>query len=199
MYQLKTENNYDFGEVLSSLQKEIRRGHEVEAMYWALELYEKYGRALWTRLQVIVNEDIGLANPQALLLIQTLKTQFEDFAKGGRDGSMRLALANAILYLCRSPKSREADHFQAVVNQRRLQHGWRLEVPDYCFDKHTARGARMGRSWDHWFAEGCKLTPEPPVNPYQEAAEKLWRTMPKKKKTTEPKDESSLLFDELEE
>jgi replication-associated recombination protein RarA len=73
MYQLKTQNDYDFGEVISALQKSIRRGHELESMFWALELYEKYGRALWTRLQVICNEDIGIANPQAIILIQTLK------------------------------------------------------------------------------------------------------------------------------
>jgi replication-associated recombination protein RarA len=198
MFQLKTQNNYDFGEVLSSLQKEIRRGNETAAMFWALELYEKYGKALWTRLQVIVNEDIGIANPQAIMLIQTLKTQFEDFAKGDRDGSMRLALANAILFLCRSPKSREADHFQCCVNQRRLQQGWRLPIPDYALDKHTSRGARMKRSWQHWFEVGCQLIPEPDPNPYQQEAESLWPTMTKQKKDSLPEDESSL-FDGSEE
>ncbi|WP_447985032.1 AAA family ATPase [Nitrospira sp. Nam74] len=198
MYQLKTENGYQFGEVISALQKDIRRGHEVEAMFWALELYEKYGKALWTRLQVIVNEDIGLGNPTAIILIQTLKTQFEDFARAGRDGSMRLALANAILYLCRSQKSREADHFQCVVNQRRLQEGWRLEIPDYALDKHTSRGARMGRSWQEWFAVGCQLSPEPQSNPYQNEAERLWPTMTKKKKTARRDNHESSLFDEAE-
>jgi replication-associated recombination protein RarA len=194
MYQLKTENDYDFSEVISALQKEIRRGHEEAAMFWGLELYEKYWKALWTRLQVICNEDIGIANPQAIILIQTLKTQFEDFVKGRRDGSMRLVLANAILYLCRSPKSREADHFQCVINQRRLQQNWRLEIPDYCLDKHTARGARMKRSWAHWFSEGCQLIPEPPANAYQQEAQSLWLTSTKQKEkgTTRPKDESSL-------
>ena len=194
MYQLKTENNYDFGEVISALQKEIRRGHETEAMFWALELYERYGKALWTRLQVIVNEDIGIANPQAIILIETLKKQFEEFVKGDRDGSMRLALANAILYLCRSPKSREADHFQCVVNQRRLQQEWRLDIPNYALDKHTSRGARMKRSWQHWFEVGCQLIPEPQPNPYQEEAQTLWPTMKKKKKDQMANDES-LPFD----
>lgn len=87
---------YNFGEVISALQKSIRRGDEAASMFWALELYEEYGRALWTRLQVIVNEDIGIANPEAMILIQALKIQFEDFVKGGRDGSMRLVLANAV-------------------------------------------------------------------------------------------------------
>jgi replication-associated recombination protein RarA len=193
MYQLRTEGDYDFGEVLSALQKSIRRGHEVEAMYWALELYVKYRRALWQRLTVVANEDIGVSgNPMAIILIQTLKTQFEEFAKAGRDGSMRLVLANAILYLCRSPKSRESDHFQCCINQRRLQQNWRLPVPDYALDKHTGRGARMKRSWDQWFREGCQLIPEPPENAYKEEAQRLWPTMKKTKKAKPPKDESPL-------
>ncbi len=53
-YQIKTENGYDFGAVISALQKDIRRGNEVEAMYWCLELYRRYHNALWTRLRVIV-------------------------------------------------------------------------------------------------------------------------------------------------
>lgn len=198
MYRLQTDGGYDYLEVISALQKEIRRGNETAAMYWALELYEKYGKGLWTRLQVIVNEDIGLANVEAIILIQTLKTQFEDFVKAGRDGSMRLALANAILYLCRSPKSRESDHFQCVCNQRRLQHGWRLEIPDYALDKHTSRGARMNRGWEHWFEVGCQLIPEPPLNDYQKEAETLWPASKKMKKGTMPKEESSL-FDGEEE
>ena len=34
----KTKHGYDFYEVLSALQKEIRRGNEYEAMFWAVEL-----------------------------------------------------------------------------------------------------------------------------------------------------------------
>ena len=42
MPQLWTEGGYVLGEVISALQKEIRRGNEQEAMYWALELVPKY-------------------------------------------------------------------------------------------------------------------------------------------------------------
>lgn len=164
MYQLKTEGGYDYLEALSALQKSIGRGQEVESMYWALEISTKYSKALWQRLAVITNEDVGVGNVQAIVLIDVLKRQFEEFGKSGRDGSQRLVLANAILYLCRSPKSRESDCFQAVVHQRRLQQGWRLEVPDFAKDMHTAAGHRLGRSWEHWFSEGCRLTPEPPPN-----------------------------------
>jgi replication-associated recombination protein RarA len=190
MYQLKTENDYDFGEVLSALQKSIRRGHEEYAMFWALELCPKYSKALWLRLRIITNEDVGAANIMAVVVIESLHRQYIDFA--GRDGSRRLVLANAILYLCRSTKSRESDHFQCCINQRRLQQNWRLEIPDFALDKHTARGAHLKRSWQHWFEVGCQLSPEPPENPYKQEAESLWPTMTKTKKAKPPKDESPL-------
>ena len=45
-YQLKTQGGHGFLEVVSALQKEIRRANEREAAYWAFELvprYEAYG------------------------------------------------------------------------------------------------------------------------------------------------------------
>ena len=176
---LKTASGYEYGEVISALQKDIRRGNEEAAMFWALELYERYSNALWTRLRVIVNEDIGLANPQALLLVDAQASHYEWCPK---EGSKRLILANTILYLCRSEKSREADHFQCVINQRRQQEGWHLEIPDYALDKHTRRGAQMGRGWKHWFDEGCKLFLGV-ADKYQAEAQKWWPTMKKVKAT----------------
>ena len=185
MYQLKTDSGYLFGEVISALQKSIRRGEEEEAMYWVLELFPKYSNALWTRLTVIVNEDIGLADTQAIILVYALRCQFDALEK---EGSKRLVLANCILYLCRSPKSRLADHFQCVINQRRLQKGWRLDIPDHALDKHTARGKRMGRGWEQWFEEGTKLEKESSiVDPYQKEAETLWPTMIKPDHSKKPK------------
>lgn len=88
-------------------------------------------------------------------------------------------------------KSREADHFQCVINQRRLQQAWRLDIPDYALDKHTSRGARLGRSWEHWFDVGCQLIPEPSPNAYQQEAQTLWRSSKKQKTTVRPKKKTS--------
>jgi replication-associated recombination protein RarA len=196
MYRLRTEHDYDYFEAVSALQKSIRRGLELESMYWGLELSATFSKALWTRLRVISVEDVGVANVGAIVLIEALHRQYQDFAKLGREGSARLVLATAILALCRSPKSRESDHFQAVVHQRRLQKAWRLAVPDFAKDQHTAAGHRLGRSWDHWFTQGCELVPESEPNAYQQEAQQLWRTS-KKQTTVRPKKKASL-FDQPE-
>jgi hypothetical protein len=175
MYHLTTEGGYEFGEVISALQKEIRRGKEEEAMYWALECFPYYSKALWVRLRVICNEDIGLADPMCSIFVNA---QADHFFALEKEGSQRLILANAILYLCRAKKSRLADHFQCTILQRKLQQNWKLDVPDFAKDKHTRAGKHMGRSWDHWFKEGCLLVNEAKklFDPYRKLAYELWPT-----------------------
>jgi len=162
-WELKTKNGYEFLEVVSTLQKTIRRGLIEDSFYWALELSEGgYHPYLWNRLKVIANEDIGIADPLAIILIHTLAEEYHDFIKDKkRQGSARLCLANAILYLCRAKKTRAADDLQGYIRMGR-DHGTieLKQIPDYGLDKHTKRGRMMGRKWDHWIEEGCKLINE---------------------------------------
>jgi len=73
MYQLFTQNNQIFGEVVSALQKHIRRGEEKQAMKCALELLPKYEKYFWRRLLVIALEDIGPAAPDVHTHIRALR------------------------------------------------------------------------------------------------------------------------------
>ena len=109
-FHLKTQKDYDFFEVTSALQKTIRRGREREALYWAMELLPGFEFYLWRRLKIITNEDIGIANPQLIILIQTLADQYFELRRRGDMGCL-LMLSNAILSMCRAKKSRIADHF----------------------------------------------------------------------------------------
>src|SRR4030042_3972037 len=104
-----TPKGYDMHEVLSALQKEIRRCKEYEAVYWAVELESFNAATLWNRLRVIASEDIGLANPNATLIIDVLARQYDD-AVSRKSDSSRLFLVHAVLYLARSPKSRIVDN-----------------------------------------------------------------------------------------
>ena len=83
---LITQNGYDLLEVISALQKEIRGSDEEKALYWALELVPNYEVYLWCRFTVIVNEDIGIANPPLLYLIPTQGEVFFGFREQGKDG-----------------------------------------------------------------------------------------------------------------
>ena len=170
-----TQRGYPLDEVISTLQKEIRRGNEESALYWCFEAIPGFEQYVWRRLLVIANEDIGIANPTLLTVIPSLRGQFFEFREEGKNGTCRLILANAILLMCRSQKCRMADHLQRVVSQEYMT-GQRREIPDYAVDKHTRRGKSMGRGVEHWLEEGCLLCPEPTVeDPYQEQAEAHWR------------------------
>lgn len=160
-YALLTLNGYDIGEAMSALQKEIRRGKEKEAMYWALELNSKFPIMLWKRLAVIVTEDIGGANP---LLVNTVMNTFPvvmEIRKADKSKEYDLCiLGHVILEMARSPKSREADNFVNDVLRERRVGKMNLEVPDYALDKHTAKGKSMGRGVEHFWEVGSHLENE---------------------------------------
>ena len=51
---------------VSALIKTLRRGQEVEALYWARQIEARYAKYVWRRLRIFASEDVGLADPQAL-------------------------------------------------------------------------------------------------------------------------------------
>lgn len=160
-------------DLISAFQKSVRRGLEQEAMEIAAELEPTHLPHLLNRLQVISHEDIGLANPGVIPLVATSVEQVKKWRKSD-NGAWRLALANIILALCRSPKSREADHFQCVIYGRRAE-GKRLDIPDWAFDKHTRRGRKMGRGIDHFREQAAQLNPAPEKDEYEDEAYTYWK------------------------
>ena len=169
-----TQNGYNLNEVRSALQKEIRRGKEYEAMMWALEMIPRYERYLWRSLLVVVHEDIGLANPGLLRIVPECRRMYFEMRAWDKTGL--LPLANAILMMARSAKSRLSDHFVCVCIDD-FQNGKRLKIPDYALDKHTTQGKRLGRGLEHWMNDGTVLVPPPKDDQtiYQKEAEERWR------------------------
>jgi len=169
---LQTPRGYDIYELLSALQKDIRRGNEYQALFWAVELEGFNSKMLWYRLQVIASEDIGVANPFAPLLIDVLERKYDDARKRNND-SYRLFLTHAVLFLVRSSKSRIVDDLLNVVYGEIQHEDKKLPIPDYALDMHTLRGKKMGRGLEHFFSEGTKLNKEPYENPYTEKAKEI--------------------------
>lgn len=152
---LHTRGGYRMDECTSAMQKSIRRGLEEEAMYWAIEIETIQHSYLFNRLEAIAHEEIGLANPDAILFTYVCKQQYIDMRKRA-NGSTRLVLSNLILYLCRSKKSRLADHFN--ISQHRDPQ--RREIPDFALDQHTGRGRQLKRGADHFWTDGTVLANE---------------------------------------
>ena len=168
-----TKHGYDHYELLSALQKCIRRGMEYEAVHFAVELEEFNPTMLWNRLKVIAAEDIGPANPQMPVLVDVLlKNYLAEKSKLGENNSA-LYFTNAVVCLCFSQKSRITEDLLKVVYTEREKEKKFLPIPDFALDKHTARGKALGKGVDDFFSEGNKLENEAFINCYTERAKEL--------------------------
>lgn len=160
-------------ELISTMQKAIRRRDEKLSMRVALELVDTgCHKAVANRLRVTAHEDIGLAGGLDMLVALRSIDDFEAWAKDKND-AWRLALANAILVLSRATKCREADEFQAACQLAGVEDG-PAPVPDYALDKHTRRGKAMGRGMEHFLEVGAHLEGTFILSPYVNDAHRFW-------------------------
>lgn len=156
-----TENGFPADEVISALQKSIRRGLTENAVLLGWEMFitsPELEAKMWSRLQVISVEDIGFGNPQAPILIDTLFRMHERIERPQHDRF--LFAAQAIRALAMSEKDRTTDD---MVNwaKHSVAFGERLpEIPDFAIDMHTGRGEAMGRDYRYFMEEASKVVPE---------------------------------------
>lgn len=102
-YDKGGELHYD---IISAYIKSIRGSAPNAALYWLARMIEggEDPRFIARRLVIAAAEDIGLANPNALLLAQAAFDSVEKI--GWPEG--RIPLAEATIYLAMSPKSNTA-------------------------------------------------------------------------------------------
>ncbi len=160
--RVTTRSGLAADEVISALQKLIRRGLEEAAAELAWEMYqtsEQLEDFAWTRLAVISVEDIGLGSPQAPVLIATLDRMRRavDYTAPDRP----LYLIHAVRYLCAQPKDRGSDLLLNIVAEL-ARRGRVPTIPDYALDMHTRRGQDLGRGIEHFLAEGSRVEPRVP-------------------------------------
>lgn len=137
-YDKLGDEHYD---AASALIKSIRGSDPDAAVYWLARMLEagEEPRFIARRLVIAAAEDIGNADPQALILAQAAASAVEFV--GLPEG--RLPLAQATLYLALAPKSnatlRAVEAAQTDVRERRL-----VAVPQHLRDRHYAGAARLG-------------------------------------------------------
>ncbi|MFQ6793226.1 hypothetical protein [Thomasclavelia sp.] len=169
-----TRNGYAGDEVISALQKSIRRGLEEQACMFAYELYissPQLEEKLWRRLLTISVEDIGMGNPMAAIMVNNLFQMSRQFEYA--DGDRPMYFIHAIRYLCQSEKDRSSDLLKNICIKS-FAMGKFPEIPDYALDKHTQRGQAMGRDSFHFLNEASKVYPQKEVdNDYKERYAKI--------------------------
>ena len=103
IYDKNGEQHYD---VISAFIKSIRGSDPNAAVYWMARMIAGGEDPLFIarRMIILASEDIGMANPNALLLANTC---FESVSKIGMPES-RIILSHTAIYLATSPKSNSA-------------------------------------------------------------------------------------------
>ena len=172
--KITTRNGYAGDEVISALQKSIRRGLEEQACMFAYEMYissPQLEEKLWRRLLTISVEDIGMGNPMAAIMVNNLYQMSKQFDYA--DGDKPMYFIHAIRYLCSSEKDRSSDLLKNICIKS-FAMGKFPEIPDYAVDKHTQRGQAMGRDSFHFLNEASKVYPQKEVdNDYKERYAKI--------------------------
>lgn len=156
-----TEHGLPADEVISALQKCIRRGLTDNALLLGWEMYltsPELEEVLWSRLGVISVEDVGLGNPTAPVLIETLFQMHMRYTRPQHDRF--LFAAHAIRVMSASQKDRTTDD---MVNwaKNAVALGETLpQIPDFALDMHTRRGQEMGRDYRWFVDEASRVHPE---------------------------------------
>jgi replication-associated recombination protein RarA len=160
---VETHHGLPADQVISALQKEIRRGNAENAVLLAYEMMltspamEDY---LWQRLMVISVEDVGFGEPDAPITLNALHQMLQSFDRDA--GERKLFAVHAVRYLCACHKDRSNDEMLNWVKYAVERGEARATIPDYALDVHTAAGRAKGRGKRHFYEQGAKLSPELP-------------------------------------
>jgi len=103
IYDKKGEMHYD---IISAFIKSIRGGDPDAAVYWLARMIEggEDVKFIARRLLILAAEDVGLANPNALLLAQSTFNAVHQIGYP----EARIILSECVIYLATSPKSNSA-------------------------------------------------------------------------------------------
>lgn len=148
IYDKKGEMHYD---IISAFIKSIRGSDPDAAVYWLARMIEggEDAKFIARRLLILAAEDVGLANPNALLLAQTT---FDAVHKIGFPES-RIILSECVIYLATSPKSNSA--YSAINDAIALvKQTGDLPVPLHIRNAPTKLMKEIGYGKDYKYAHG---------------------------------------------
>jgi len=152
LYDKSRDGHYN---LISALHKSVRGSDPDAALYWLCRMLDGGEDRLFLARRIVrmAVEDIGLADPQAVVIANAAKETY-DFL-GSPEGE--LALAQAVIYMATAPKSNAA--YVAYGNAMRAarEHG-SLAPPKHILNAPTklmaAEGYGAGYEYDHDTEDG---------------------------------------------
>jgi putative ATPase len=146
LYDKKGEQHYD---IISAFIKSLRGSDPNAAVYWLARMVEggEDPKFIARRMLILAAEDIGLANPNALLIAQTC---FEAINVIGWPES-RIILSETAIYLATSPKSNSA--YMAIEEAiGKVKETGDLSVPLHIRNAPTQLMKNLGYGKDYKYA-----------------------------------------------
>jgi hypothetical protein len=159
--QIVSPHGIPVDDLVSVLQKEIRRGRVDNAVLAAYEMFTTspdVAQHLWRRLRIIAVEDVGVGLPLGPVLIDVLHRNFE--ATPGGDW---MVACHAVRLLATAPKDRTSSEHADWVATRVGRGEALVQVPDYAHCVHTRTGQLQGRGLMQWWENGAKVRDELPA------------------------------------
>lgn len=150
------EGDYHF-DTISAFIKSVRGSDPDAVLYWLARMIRagEDPRFIFRRMLISACEDIGLADPQALVVVEAAAAAFDRV--GLPEGQFHLT--QAALYLATAPKSNSAlGYFDALAA---IENDPAAEVPNHLRDSNRdAKGFGHGQGYlyphayrDHWVAQ----------------------------------------------
>lgn len=144
-YDKGGSNHYD---VMSAFSKSLRGGDSSAALHYFARMIEagEDPKAIVRRLITHSAEDVGLANPQAMVVCTSAMQALEVIGMP----EARIPIAQAIIYVCESPKSNGVMQAitQAFYDVRNKPLG---EVPSHLKDSHYPGAKHLGNGAGYIF------------------------------------------------
>ncbi|MCH7888758.1 MAG: replication-associated recombination protein A [Proteobacteria bacterium] len=143
LYDKAQEGHYN---LISALHKSLRGSDVDAALYWLARMLAAGEDPLYIarRLVRFASEDVGLADPQALVQALAAKETY-DFL-GTPEGE--LALAQCVIYLATAPKSNAAYRAFGAATKSAREHG-SLMPPKHILNAPTRLMRRLGYGKDY--------------------------------------------------
>jgi putative ATPase len=191
VYDKNGEMHYD---IISAFIKSVRGSDPNAAVYWLARMIEggEDLKFIARRLLILAAEDIGLANPNALLIADSCFTAVNVIGYP----ESRIILSEATIYLANSPKSNSA--YEAISNAQELvKKTGNLPVPLHLRNSPTTLMKELGYGKDYKYAHSYnenfieqEFLPEqisgtklytPQDNPHEKKNDELFRKRWKEK------------------
>ena len=146
VYDADEDGHYD---TISAFIKSMRGSDPDAALYWLAKMIVagEDPRFIARRITILAAEDIGLADPQALVLAVAAHHAVEFI--GWPEGE--LPLAEATVYCATAPKSNASA--KGIWNAKAdVESGRVLDVPEHLKDTHYKGSERLGHGKDYKYA-----------------------------------------------